>query len=280
MNLTINHFKNDVYIGIDKSLLKDVISKVTAAKIARNLGLNRDTVEKWYRWKDRALSVSDLKYVCNITKINSNIFKVKWLGGRGNLRNRLIPFLNPNLAYFVGLIVGDGHLYDNRIVISAEEDVAKEIIVPHCRKTFPNMKIIARDMKDCFWVELNSRPLVWFIRDVFHIPIGNKTKTIRIPDIIQQSDRLMSPFLQGLFDADGYIGKKGNISFCTISSNLRDDVRDILIKWGFDVRFRVDRRGKNPVYYIRFSNRKSVKLFKEKIGFKNYFKASRLKALC
>ena len=80
------------------------------------------------------------------------------------------------------------------------------------------MKVRVRDMKDCFWVELNSRALVWFVRDIFGIPIGYKTNKVRVPNILCLSSKsIVCSFLRGLFDADGSAEKTRCLSLFTLS---------------------------------------------------------------
>ena len=100
LNLTIRDFKDDVYVGVDKHLLKQIISQVKAAKIAKNLGLHRDTVELWYRNRRRGIPISDLRYICQLTRTDLNKFQVRWIGGKGNIRNRLTPFFNSDWIFW------------------------------------------------------------------------------------------------------------------------------------------------------------------------------------
>ena len=278
-NITINNFNKDVYVGVDKYLLKEIISKITANKLSKDLNLNRDTVERWYRQENRAIPIYALKYLCKLTKTDCNLFNVLWIGGRGRFENRIVPFINQDLAYFLGVIVGDGHLYDNRVVISSDKRFIKEVMSPFCKKLF-KIKIITRKIDSWYITEINSRALVWFLRDIFGIPIGRKVHIISIPKIILKNDELIPSFLKGLYDADGSISKSGMISFCSISITLINEVENLMRDYCIKLHLKIDNRGKNPVYHLRCYNKESRYLFNKIIGFKHPMKHDRLTHLC
>ena len=278
-NITINNFNKDVYVGVDKYLLKEIISKITAKKLSKDLNLNRDTVERWYRQKNRAIPVYALKYLCKLTKTDCNLFNVLWIGGKGKFENRIVPFINKDLAYFLGVIVGDGHLYENRVVISSDEKFIREVMSPFCKKLF-KIKIITRKINSWYITEINSRALVWFLRDIFRIPIGRKGHIISIPKIILKNDEFIPFFLEGLYDADGTISKSGRISLCSISIKLINEVENLLRNYCIKSYFKIDDRGKNPVYHLRCYSKESRYLFNKIIGFKHPMKHDRLMRFC
>lgn len=278
-NITINNFGDDVYVGVNKKVLKEIISKITAKKLSKDLNLNRNTVERWYRQENRAVPIYALKYLCKLSNTNYDLFNVLWIGGRGNFENRIIPFISQDLAYFTGVVIGDGHLYNNRIVISADKRFIKDILSPFCKKLF-KIKIITRKIESWYITEINSRPLVWFLRDIFEIPIGRKGHIITIPKIILKNKEYIPYFLKGLYDADGSISKSGELSFCSISFSLIKEVENLLINYRIQPHFKIDGRSENPVYHLRFQKKESLHIFNKIIGFKHPKKINRLTHFC
>jgi len=261
-------------------MLKTTVRFLGAAEIARRLNLHPDTVELWYRKKDRSIPVYALRKICVWTGQRLDKFRVFYLGGRGRREIVPIPSLNAPFAYLLGIIVGDGHLYETRVHIACDERTLKEAVAP-CVSTL-GLKCIIRQLKwkgsERFTLEINSRPLVWFLRDVCGIPIGKKTFIVRIPKIVKMSDlKTRAMFLRGLFDADGYIDKKGYIGFCSASSSLYEDVIQMLGTMGIkSICKRIDIRRRNPVYHLRLHRYKEVEKFSELIGFSSPSKRQRL----
>jgi hypothetical protein len=130
--------------------------------------------------------------------------------------------LDEKLAELIGIIIGDGHIgiYDSRkhnislhkykhyeihIVSNPEDD---ETYVHHIKKLF----------LECFNIEMNSKThkkqklttlridskaIVCYLNSLFGIPINNKSKIIKIPDIIKQSSKAeKASFLRGIADTD------------------------------------------------------------------------------
>jgi len=274
-------FGNDVYVGVDKDLLKRTIFILGAREVARRLNIHRDTVESWYRKKSRSIPIRALRKICLWTNRELSQFKVIYIGGKGGRENWLPPLLGTPFAYLIGVIIGDGHLYETRVHIACDEITIKKAIVP-CVKSL-GFKYIVRSLK---WngnrwhtLEVNSRSLVWSLRDIFGIPIGKKAYKVQVPSLIKSSDfKIKTAFLRGLFDADGSISRRGRISFCSASRALHNDVVSILKSLGFTAYLRIDRRGKNPVYHLRIYRHDDVKRFSELIGFNAPEKLRRLTA--
>lgn len=280
MKIYASLFGDDVYVGIDKNALKNVVHSLGAAEIARRLDLHPDTVKLWYRKKDRSVPLYALKKICSWTGHSLDKFKVFYLGGKGRREIVSLPRLNLPFAYLVGIIVGDGHLYENRVLIASDECTIKKAIMP-CVKAL-NFKCIVRRIewkkREWFTLEINSRPLIWFLRDIFEIPIGKKVYTIHIPHIIKLSDqKIKAMFLRGLFDADGYVDKRGYVGFCTASRLLYDDVIQMLKSMHIkSIYKRVDNRGRNPVYHLRICKHEEIKKFSTLVGFNSLKKRKRL----
>lgn len=118
-------------------------------------------------------------------------FEVSFFGRQGLKNNRLVPFLNKPLAYLIGVIVGDGHLYDYRVHIASDEVTLEGAIIP-CIQILGFQHIVrAQEWRGNSWkiLEINSRPLVWFLRDIFkNTDRQKKASIVRIPPPIKAAD--------------------------------------------------------------------------------------------
>jgi phosphate starvation-inducible protein PhoH len=136
--------------------------------------------------------------------------------------------LDPDLAYVVGLLVGDGCLTQARAVRFTSAD-------PELRAAFEGM---ARRFglhvtpNGPYDLQIGSRPL----RDLL-VHLGCSTGTAatkRIPPaILQAPEPVVVAFLQGLFDADGSVEKRdGAVTFSTVSERLAREVQVVLLNLG------------------------------------------------
>lgn len=99
----------------------------------------------------------------------------------------------------------------------------------------------------------------------------------RIPDcIIESPKRVLSAFVRALFDTDGTVESK-NVSFCTTSDNLADDVQQVLAAFGILCvrRFKKSASGR-PTWNIFIMGRHCDRFAKE-IGFDIQRKQQRIK---
>jgi len=124
--------------------------------------------------------------------------------------------LNQELAEFVGIVIGDGHLahqirktskfYSLRISCNLTEDVShfNLVINPIFEKLFnSSLSIIQSKGKNYFIAVKCSKSIVQFLNVNFNIPIGNKTCNISMPENIIQSERgILASFIRGLADTD------------------------------------------------------------------------------
>ncbi|PYQ22448.1 MAG: hypothetical protein DMF81_12130, partial [Acidobacteria bacterium] len=138
--------------------------------------------------------------------------------------------LDEDLAYVVGLIVGDGCLTQrNRIVLSsADPEVVsrfRELAARLGLHVFPN----------------GSRPYdhviassgLYQLLERMGLSVGT-ARTKRIPHaILTAPEPIVASFLAGLFDADGTVeGRDGVITFSTVSLRLAREVQTVLLNFG------------------------------------------------
>jgi hypothetical protein len=140
--------------------------------------------------------------------------------------------MTPELAEFLGLLWGDGHIGKNHLALTVtdwEEESAKQVFLnlfgayPECYK-----RVIHKDR--IFGVlRIESR---WFLR---WLKLNNLIKPI-IPKAILESSRLIqASFLKALFATDGSVSKNdGAISFSTKHKELADQIR-ILLRTEFEL---------------------------------------------
>lgn len=156
-------------------------------------------------------------------------FKIK------NFQEPKIPAtLTPDLSYFLGILITDGHIVSNsryKILIFTSYGEEKEIILNLIKKVFAYSPSI-RERKYGFNKSVNyeiyvsSKKLVKYISQNFQIPTGAKSKIVRIPKIFFKTNKKNAySFIRGIIDGDGNILYQKN--YVRISSGSFDFLKDL-----------------------------------------------------
>lgn len=140
------------------------------------------------------LSIEDKILCANSTDINETNYR--YVNGY---------LLNEDLAYFAGLIFSDGHLTkkDYRVDFTNNNPILVE-----------NFKILSKKIfnKETGKEQGTTTPLylkdAWTTLVELGIPVGNKSKTVTLPEIITKSPlSVITSFYSGVIDGDGNISE-------------------------------------------------------------------------
>ncbi len=137
-----------------------------------------------------------------------------------NFQNPKIPQITPDLAYFVGLVITDGHLvynehrraYDIRLYTSYPEE--KDLIIKLIKNLFSyeakarRRQIYGFNKVPNYELIISSKKLVLFLHKQFDVPLGAKSNKIMVPIKLIRDDTLFFNFLRGLIDGDGNISNR------------------------------------------------------------------------
>jgi len=195
--------------------------------------------------------------------------------------------ITPERAYIAGFLIGDGNLSSRDYLVRAVEENAEfiKIFAEIFRKAFNQIpKIYFDTFNNSFVAYIHSKSIWLFFVEKLGIPPGNKSRRVRIPELIFNSPlETKVSFLSGLFDAEGSpnVQKDSHhpngyprIEFKVTSRGLIDDVSRLLSELSI----------KHNVYqYENFSmlgiyGREQCRKFIEIVGFKHPVKNRRLKA--
>lgn len=169
------------------------------------------------------------------------------------------------LAEFVGLLLGDGHLTPTQVTVSlGKKDEYVPFVIELTKTLFKiNPKCIVSPRGDSVVYFGSTKAVRWLISMGLAF---NKTKAqVDLPDWIFLRKAFMRGALRGLFDTDGSVYKLKfgtQISFTNKSVPLLYSVRRALLKLGFCP----SKVTANKVYLTRRGD--LVRFFRE-IGFKN-----------
>ena len=204
----------------------------------------------------------------NNTKIDINIDK--FLNNRTKEDNKSLVHCNiPNkltndLAYYFGLLIGDGCLTRDNVVLftSADKELADFFINI-------NKNVFSIDTKKN--KKYNYIVYSMYFREVLRQIGLDKVNAFEkeIPKCILNAPKeIVTNFLSGLFDTDGMVDKN-HISFCTASEKMSKQIQIILANLGIisNRKKRFNKKFKTYHYIINIYG-KNIDLFKENIGFK------------
>lgn len=155
----------------------------------------------------------------------------------GSKKEVTIPLsLSKNLAYFVGVITGDGYLASIRHrfgLHKANRQYLSTIYVPLAKNLF-SLGVKIRNGKRSYHLFTRNKAIWLMLNKVFNIPKGRKSRIVRMPRIIKQaSNEIKKSYLAGLFDTDGG-RRRGGYGFTTASEWMFKDTLELLRKLGFN----------------------------------------------
>lgn len=143
--------------------------------------------------------------------------------------------IDEDLAYVMGVLVGDGCLGGARLGGVGGRDVAfssvdDSIIQITSSVLLKHFGVVCKRKNKCDYRFSCARKLRGFLRamDMAHLAY-----TKYVPDVIVESPKsVVAAFLSGLFDTDGCADKFGRPHLNTVSSKLAHDVQNLLSAFG------------------------------------------------
>lgn len=168
-----------------------------------------------------------------IKKTNKALYSKAKFGPSKITRIPLI--INSDLTFFVGAIIGDGHLRKEKFQITIELtnygllDKLKKICNKEFRRDFNISNKIKRiNRKPTKYLIIDSKAIFNLLNNVFEIPMGKKSHIVTVPkQIILSSKKNKIEFLKGIMATEGGKRKRG-YGMSTASKQLRDEICQLL----------------------------------------------------
>lgn len=222
-----------------------------------------------------------LKKICHGLGLNADQFISGFCKQKSDLH--LPTEVDKNLAQIIGYLLGDGSIEDERLNFYEEDEKTSIFYEKLLRKVF-NAKTRTRfkTSKNYYEIRCNGKPIVRLIRQEF--PEVSSARTSTIPKkILKSENKILAGFLRGLFDAEGFVTKRG-LSAGMNNEILIKQVQTTLLRFGIlSSVHEYDNRGNpysnNMRFTIDITEGKSLKIFKKEIGFSFPRKMKKLNAL-
>lgn len=180
-----------------------------------------DVRDKKYCWTRKILSVEEI--------LNSNIIS--------NRKNYRIPSavsffnckdlsINP---YILGVLIGDGCLKSNVSFTSYDEEIVAKVIEILNGTQFQLKKMSCRNVFNIVKIKNNSEKnqIKEYLKELGLWGTYSYEKFIP-NDFKYNSLENRLELIKGLLDTDGTVSKRGNVTYCTTSKKLKDDIKEVL----------------------------------------------------
>jgi replicative DNA helicase len=135
--------------------------------------------------------------------------------------------------YLLGLLLGDGSICDGGVKISTKDDEIFDNI-SHLEEHCSYNEYFRTETKSI--KSINFKTQIKKRLEVYNL-LNKKSNNKFIPkDYLYNSLNVRVSLLQGLMDTDGYVDKKGTLQYTTISKQLSEDIRELVLSLGGTVR--------------------------------------------
>lgn len=194
-----------------------------------------------------------------------------------NLRSTKVPKLpsdmTPDLAYFLGLLVGDGCMTGkNSVKISSSDSDIINVFYDWADK----LGLYARH-NEAYDHHIGSIVLQSWLSK---LGLQGYSHEKEVPSVVlQASQECIQAFLQGLFDTDGHAEvQNGYIQFVTTSEQLARQVHLLLLQFGIISKLTYKQNAYRGAWLIRITG-DAARLFYDNIGFRLQRKQQRRELL-
>lgn len=180
--------------------------------------------------------------------------------------------LTPELSYFLGILVTDGNMYANTKrgyysiqLFNSYEDETEMLLqliqFLFSYKSFVRKRKLGFNKRISNEIHINSKKLIYQLKEKFNIPTGAKSKTLRLPKIMFNTTKEnMYNFIRGVIDGDGTISKYKIIRIASGSPKFLEDMKHLLKILDIETK---DIRYERTAYVLPFRVKSTLELSKQ-----------------
>lgn len=264
--------------GLKKLVKKRKEKKLSQKKLGKRINLHQATVSALERGKFNPRN-SFLKKYCTGLGLDFVSFVQKYCKKANKIK--LSTKLTPRLSKILGYLTGDGTISKERISFFEEK---KELVKKYkkiLKKEFnTNVSLTFRKKKNYYQLRAYGKPLVRMINTEF--PEIKNARESRIPrKVLKSKNHVLANFLKGFFDAEGFVRDRG-VSLGINNELLQRQIQIALLRFGIISSIHEYKNKENPYsnhtrYTIDITEKESLKIFCDKIGFSLNEKDKKLK---
>jgi DNA-binding transcriptional regulator YiaG len=264
--------KTDIYLKSDTELISKLIQKLiqkfgSVKSFAEYFKVDESTVRRWKR--SGIIPLSLLKKLIKNSEFRDEVNDIKqntkWLSVPSSPNKVKIPEMNPEIAYIVGYISGDGHIRNPTksgdkweiIVESWSDSNILKMINKIVSKNFGIRGNLHKNTTRKGWrLFISSKIFHRILTRLFKIPVGEKYSRVRVPQIIKNAnEKIRQAYIQGWFDAEGFVTyshNKPQIEFFIKNRSVTKWIKQQLENFGIKVY--QNKRGTLIIRYRQIDN--------------------------
>ena len=186
--------------------------------------------------------------------------------------------LTPELSKIMGSFCADGNLSDSHMIRWEEEHQSNMLALKKwINNCFRNVEVKPekRD-RNSFTIKFRNKIMSRYITEFFKIAPGNKTYTVRIPEIIRDSNhKIKKAFLVGFMTFEASASSDGSISLGLCNRQLRDDVARFLVEDELEITQYTTKKKEGNITHCLITKNNTELSQKQK--FKTYFEKNTIK---
>ncbi len=286
---------DEVYVHGLKNEIKQIISNLGGpTKTSHLLNISYVALKEWPSGR-KPISLGTLNKMLNLCsdttreelKSKIDLQEILLSCRYSPHKIRFPKSVSPDLAYCVGMLLGDGSLAGNNsnsngnwgVYIFLDDEEHRRIYDSVILKEFGFVPKHYMKGENCYISYFCSKAFHWFLRNYFEVGNGLKCNKIFAPKIIlKHCGEVVAAFLQGLFDSDGTITKKDIVKFDSTSKIIVEQVRELLEERGIKSSFSKWLKSEKylPLYSAVIGSKDNVLKFAKSIGFRHPKKLARL----
>lgn len=269
--LNSGRFYNSYEIGeAGRNLIKGrrIQKKLEQNQLAKKIGVTQTTISSYEIGKLNA-NREQLKKLCLALDVDFLNFLEFYCKPKDSV---VLPnFLTCDLAQVLGYFAGDGNFEKERITFSEQrEEVAKfyEKLIKKVFRGEVNFKF--RENKGYYQIRAYGKAIVRLMKEEFCEV--NKAKDTLIPQrVLKSGDEVLSAFVKGFFDAEGYTSTRGNVSFGINNKFLAMQFQMALLRFGIIASLYEYDNKRNPYskefrYTVDITEKESLERFLKIVG--------------
>lgn len=187
------------------------------------------------------------------------------------------------MAYFVGIICGDGYVVSKSSLIEIKDeyfDFLIDVYIPMIKRLFNKTPTLTPETNKnayrCFFCSSYASNLLksWNI-------VSPKTFTVCMPNWIRLSSlNIKTNFVRGAMDSDGNVNFSKNksilnyptVAFDSRSKKFAEDIQDVFSEVGINSKLTFYTKRDRPMYQVRLFGFVELQKFMKNIGFKSHYK--------
>ena len=170
------------------------------------------------------------------------------------------------LCRLIGIIHGDGNLFNNRVLIADKSKEFHEVLRKLFKKIFriePNLFFDKN--RNSYYSHFKNKVIFRFMKEILETP--ERKEKLKPPPFLNNLS-LKCEYVGGVFDAEAHVRKRqAEIDFSISSRSIFEMVKAVFTRVGIKYSIYIRHRRKKPEYEIRIYGKDDLKIFHQKIKF-------------